>query len=356
VYKAHCWGHPSLAPQSGVVAMAGYEHMLFLMADGSVKAFGYNPSGQTYVPAQRIGKNAIKVAAGGNHSLVLLSDGSVIGFGSNDFGQIGPMPSEVSPGGVGAMDIAAGDRFSLFLLRNGMVLGIGVGPPIRIPAQALGNVAAISCQWELCGAVKASGELYLWGYDNSDVGAETNVTDTPPEVQATGVVSASIGTSHVAAILRNGTTVLWGLNNKGQSSFPAGVLPNSVKAVAAGGWHTVLLTNDGQVLAIGFNSEGQRNIPPEIKQAASSVAGVVAGKLFSCALVTTPPEPAPPSALVVVASARVLLLSKCPDNSRYHWCCSKIVKALNNDLYLLMLNSMTHTSPLHRVSVCVASI
>jgi alpha-tubulin suppressor-like RCC1 family protein len=283
--------------------MAGYKHMLFLMADGSVTAFGYNPSGQTYVPTHRIGKNAIKVAAGVNHSLVLLSDGSVIGFGSNDFGQIDPLPSEVSPGGVGAMDIAAGNQFSLFLLRNGMVLGTGIGAPLRIPAQALGNVTAISCQWALCGAVKASGELYLWGYDNSDVGAETNVTDTPPEVQATGVVSASIGISHVVAILRNGTTVLWGLNDEGQSTLPAGVLPNSVKAVAAGGWHTVLLTNDGQVYTFGSNSKGQTNIPSEVMQAASSIAGVVAGMLFSCALVTTSPEPAPPSALVVAASA-----------------------------------------------------
>jgi alpha-tubulin suppressor-like RCC1 family protein len=303
-YQARCWGSPALAPQSGVVAMAGFLHKLFLMADGSVKAFGYNPSGQTYVPTHRIGKNAIKVAAGVNHSLVLLSDGSVVGFGSNDYGEIDPMPSEVLPGGVGAIDIAAGYDFSLFLLRNGTVVGVGAGPCLRIPAQALDTVTAISCQWSLCGAVKATGELYLWGSSNSNEGTGMGLTNAPQEVQVVGVVSASVGIDHVAVILRNGTAVLWGLNEYGQSTFPPGASQSPVKAIAAGGWHTVLLTNDGRVSAFGFNDDGQASVPPEVKQASSSVMGVAAGAIFSCALVTMPPEPAPPGVLVVVMRGR----------------------------------------------------
>jgi alpha-tubulin suppressor-like RCC1 family protein len=283
-----------LAPQKGVVAVSGGEnHLLFLKADGSVKAFGYNPHGQTYVPESRIRNQAIEVAAGTNHSLVLLRDGTVVGFGSNEYGETGPMPSEALPGGLGVAHIAAGADCSLFLLRNGSVIGIGdtaSEPLLNLPSTILHNVSSINCRWQLCGAVKVSGELILWGHNNSDT--EGAISPIPPEVQAAGVATLSVGISHVTAMLRSGQGAVWGLNDDGQATFPDGVAPADVKSIVAGGWHTVVLLANGQLKAFGRNNNSQTDIPDSVSSAA--VVGVAAGSFLSCALLSSPPEPPPP--------------------------------------------------------------
>jgi alpha-tubulin suppressor-like RCC1 family protein len=265
------------------------------MTDGSVRAFGYNPQGQTYVPSARIRNQAVKVAAGANHSLVLLRDGTVVGFGSNEYDQIDPMPAEALPGGLGVQDIAAGDRCSLFLLKNSSVIGVGdktYHPLFSLPAATQQGIRSISCRWELCGAVKTSGELVLWGHNNSQIDAPTTISPVPPEVQAAGVASVSMGVSHVAAMLRNGQGAVWGLNDYGQSSFPADMTPGNVKAITAGSLHTLVLLNDGHVRAFGRNNEYQARIPTSVNSA--TVFGVEAGGWSSCALLLPQPEPPPP--------------------------------------------------------------
>jgi alpha-tubulin suppressor-like RCC1 family protein len=268
--------------------------MLFLMADGSVNAFGYNLYGQTYVPKSQIRNQAIKVVAGHNHSLVLLRDGTVVGFGSNLYGETGPMPSEALPGGIGVADIAAGPYYSLFLLKDGIVIGIGdmaSDPLASLPAATLRNMSAIGCGWRLCGAVKASGELILWGYNNSVDGIDNTISPVPPTVQTAGVNTLSVGFSHVAAMLRNGRGAVWGLNDDGQASFPDGITPDDVKFIVAGAWHTVVLLNSGQLKAFGLNSSFQTAVPASVRLA--SVAGVAASDKISCALLSSPPKPPP---------------------------------------------------------------
>jgi alpha-tubulin suppressor-like RCC1 family protein len=270
-------------------------HMLLLMADGSVKAFGYNPFGQTHVPESRIRNMGIKVVAGSNHSLVLLRDGTVVGFGSNLYGETDPMPSEALPGGLGVVDIAAGPYYSIFVLRNGSVIGIGDvenEPLASLPRAILHNVSSINCRWRLCGAVKVSGEVILWGYNNSIIGADTPILPVPPEVQAAGAATLSVGNSHAGAMLRNGQGFVWGLNDSGQAKFPIGIAPIDVKSIVVGAWHTIVLLRTGQLIAFGTNGDSQLNVPDAVKSA--SVAGVAAGYAISCALLPSPPEPPQP--------------------------------------------------------------
>jgi alpha-tubulin suppressor-like RCC1 family protein len=294
-HTADCWGWPRLATQKGVVAVSGGEnHTLFLMADGSVEAFGDNHHGQTVVPKSQVRNQAIRVAAGTNHSLVLLRDRTVVGFGSNIYGETDPIPWEALPGGVGVADIAAGPDYSLFLLKNGSVLGTGDtehAPLFSLPGAILHNVSSISCRWRLCGAVKAGGELILWGYNNSETSADTTISLIPPEVEAAGVATLSAGYSHVAAMLRNGQGVVWGLNDDGQACFSDDIAPDNVQSIAAGGFHTVALLKNGQLKAFGYNGNSQIDIPETVSSAAAT--GVAAGHTFSCALLSLPPEPPP---------------------------------------------------------------
>jgi alpha-tubulin suppressor-like RCC1 family protein len=315
-YTAHCWGTDELllAPQKGVVAVSvGHRHMLFLMADGSVKAFNYNSHGQTYVPESRIRNQAVKVAAGTNHSLVLLRDGTVVGFGSNLYGETDPMPSEALPGGQGVADIAAGPNYSLFLLKNGSVTGIGdttYAPLLNLSPAILHNVSSISCGWQLCGAVKVSGELVLWGHNSSLLNENTTISPIPPEVEAAGVATLSVGYSHVAAMLRNGQGAVWGLNDDDQAKFPDGIAPNDVTFIVVGAWHTVVLLSDGQLKAFGNNNAYQTNI--FVNDSSETIVGVAAGSLSSCALLLSPPEaPLPRTCSCCFSIACILQLSSC---------------------------------------------
>jgi alpha-tubulin suppressor-like RCC1 family protein len=72
---------------------AGGRHVLALLQDGSVRAWGCNEYLQATLPdslaaANTEGVRAVAVAAGATHSLALMSDGSVLGWGDNSAGQI----------------------------------------------------------------------------------------------------------------------------------------------------------------------------------------------------------------------------------------------------------------------------
>ena len=88
---------------TGVTAIAaGQYHALALMSDGTVRAWGSNVSGQlgdssttqrnAPVPVTGlpvVPGGAIAIAAGGNHSYALMADGTVWAWGYNGYGQLG---------------------------------------------------------------------------------------------------------------------------------------------------------------------------------------------------------------------------------------------------------------------------
>jgi formylglycine-generating enzyme required for sulfatase activity len=127
---------------SGVSAVsAGYHHGLFLKADGTIWATGYNNYGQLgdgsttsrSTPVQ-VMSGASAISAGGGyysgHSLFLKADGTAWAAGSNYDGQLGdgsglrqPMPVQVMSG-VSA--VSAGYDHSLFLKADGTIWATGL--------------------------------------------------------------------------------------------------------------------------------------------------------------------------------------------------------------------------------------
>ena len=67
------------------------------------------------------------------------------------------------------------------------------------------------------------------------------------------------GDNHAAAVLEDGTVILWGDNSSRQLEVP--VEANGVKALAAGARHTLALKEDGTVVGWGLNSYGQCDVP-----------------------------------------------------------------------------------------------
>jgi predicted phage tail protein len=88
------------------------------MADGTVRAWGWNGYGATSVPAGL--NNVIAIAGGGLHSLALKSDGTVVAWGWNQFGQ-----ATVPAGLSDVVAIAGGIEHSLALKSDGTVVGWG---------------------------------------------------------------------------------------------------------------------------------------------------------------------------------------------------------------------------------------
>jgi alpha-tubulin suppressor-like RCC1 family protein len=71
---------------TNVIAIAGgFAHVLALKNDGTVVAWGSNPSGETGLPEGL--RDVIAIAAGDGHSMAPRKDGSIVAWGSNLFGK-----------------------------------------------------------------------------------------------------------------------------------------------------------------------------------------------------------------------------------------------------------------------------
>ncbi len=84
---------------NAVAVTAGFEHTVVILSDGTVKAWGYNVYGQlgdggstqsSSIPVTVSGlANAVAVTAGDFHTVALLADGIVKAWGWNIYGQLG---------------------------------------------------------------------------------------------------------------------------------------------------------------------------------------------------------------------------------------------------------------------------
>ena len=152
-------------------------------------AWGWNPFGQTTVPAGL--SNVVALAAGMYHSLAVRTDGTVAAWGWNMYGQT------------------------------------------TVPA-GLSNVVAVACGDSLSLALRADGTVAAWG--NNNVG-QANV---PADL--TNAVAVAGGAYHSLALRANGTVVAWGYNGNGQTTVPAGL--TNVVAVAAGTYHNLAVSGN----------------------------------------------------------------------------------------------------------------
>jgi alpha-tubulin suppressor-like RCC1 family protein len=295
---------------SGVTqVLAGDEYSLVLLDNGTVRSFGDNDFGQLGDGEEgRAGEDWSKaetsvqvsalsgvrsLAAAGDHVLALLEDGTVEAWGANAFGQLGDgswgysaaRPHQV-PGLSHVIAVAAASSADYALLSNHTVmawgensdgeLGIGqtgpqrdcfenrkrlcsptphvVGTPVlNGEGQAVENqqgeaeVTTLTGVREIAGGVQSAyalledGRVLAWGSNARGQlgtgGEDLRVNVTPEEVRTRSgkpledVTEVSAGTGFALALLTNGTVYGWG---RGGSAGPLGEVADPATCLGGG--------------------------------------------------------------------------------------------------------------------------
>jgi len=291
---------------------AGTAYSMALMADGTIWAWGTNGNGQlgdgtakaksfpTRV-VEAVGEDALTgvvgISAGNTHSLALLADGAVRAWGHNNTGQFGDGTTESSaipiqvrgPGGNGYLtDIISiaphsGQQFSLVLGEDGTAWTWGYNSN-----GVLGQNHSLISEFYPVQVKGPRGDNLL-----------------------TGLKAVASGTYHAMGLHHDGTVWSWGSNSNGQlgdgtkesKPFPVQVIApegvgalKNIVALSAGVYHSLALRQDGTVWAWGDNSRGQLGVGPiafiytpvQVGSAAegflSDVIAISAGYKFSLAL------------------------------------------------------------------------
>jgi hypothetical protein len=253
---------PAQIPLTNIVAIAsGYEHTLFLSADGSLWDAGNDQSGQLgdggiYGGGWPTGPSGIEeivpsgvtaIAAGAFHSLFLKSDGSLWAMGDERFGELG--------------DGNSGNT-SIFLYTN---------LPEKIVAS---NVTAIAAGGYHSLFLKSDGSLWAMGLDDyGQLGDGTfGLTNLPEMIVASNVTAIAAGGYHSIFLKSDGSLWAMGDDQYGQlgdsdlatnmltfeeTNAPEQIIASNVTAIAAGKFHTLIRMNDGSLWAMGNNEFGQ---------------------------------------------------------------------------------------------------
>jgi len=292
------------SPPNIVQLSTGDNHAAALTSDGRVWTWGYNGGGQlgdpnvtsTYreqpAPAVLNGGHIIAVAAGGYHTLALNYDGQVWAWGSNYSGQLGDpnftgwssSTARLVPGLRDVVAIAAGSSHSLALTADGEVWAWGdnyygqIGDGTRTlrtaptPVQIGIRMKSIAAGQSSSYAVSTRGNVYVWGSNWQEalgLGPGNGVSEqlTPVFNWVVTVRDIVAGSSHVLAILSDGTVQSWGSNwygglGLGHTTTPIAsptTIPNlnGVIGATAGGAHSAFLRDDGTVWVTGSNYAGQ---------------------------------------------------------------------------------------------------
>ena len=281
---------------------AGGDHTCALLADGSVECWGNNQEGQlgngtmttsSSTPVSVSGiTTATAIAGGYYYTCAVLADGSVKCWGDNGSGDLGdgtttPSSTPVSVSGITtATAIAAGYQHTCALLADGSVncwgwnyygqLGNGTSGQLYrdsytpVAVSGITTVTAITAGFIHTCALLAGGAVNCWGDDtgNLDAGAPTDSSTPVPVSGITTATAITAGYDHTCAPLSDGSVRCWGNNDSGQlgdgttSSTPtptpvtvSGI--TTATAIAAGFHHTCALLAGGSVECWGRNSSGQ---------------------------------------------------------------------------------------------------
>jgi alpha-tubulin suppressor-like RCC1 family protein len=323
---------PVFGISSSATAVAcGHYHNAVLLADGTVRTFGYNNFGQLGVgdttsrqtPTQVLNiSTATGVACGAYFTAVLLANGTVRTFGNNGSGQLGVNDTTQRNTPVTVLNItsataiACGDSFTALILADGTVrtfgsnlsgnLGVNDGTDRSTPVQVFGissSATAVACGGYMTAVLLADGTLRTFGQNAS---GNLGVNNTSPQytpVQVFGISSSATAVAcsqgHTAVLLADGTIRVFGDNTYGQLGIdvnggtrqtPVQVTGlTSVTAIAtsrrSSGGGTAVLLADGSVRTFGRNANGQLGVgdtasrltPVQVVTGFSSVLGKVAG-------------------------------------------------------------------------------
>ncbi len=226
----------------------GEMHILSLLSDGTVKAWGTNTNGQlgdgtntlreTPITISNLSNVvAISTKNGGYHSLALLSDGTVKSWGLNTNGQLGNNSTiqQNSPVSVNNLSnviaISAGANHSLALLNDGTIMAwglntsgqLGDGTTIQrnepVLVSGISNAIAISAGYTHSLALLSDGTIKAWGSNNNGQLGDSTNNNSLTAVTVSGIstaVAISAGNEYSLALLSNSRLMSWGYNNVGQ--------------------------------------------------------------------------------------------------------------------------------------------
>ncbi|MGE3413609.1 MAG: RCC1 domain-containing protein [Dehalococcoidia bacterium] len=201
---------------SGAIEVAaGGDHSCAIMADRSVRCWGWNNNGQlgsfpaivdptrvpTPIAVPGMG-NVTKLSLGGSNSCAVVSDGRVFCWGNNGSGQLGN-GSSANPGGpvqvsglTNATDVRISGPHACALLTNGSVrcwgsnfrgqLGNGTTSNSALPVDVLGlsDATAIRVGFDGSCAVRRNGAVVCWGAnDYGQLGVDATVEQSPVPVE-----------------------------------------------------------------------------------------------------------------------------------------------------------------------------
>jgi len=284
------------------VACGGYNTAV-LLADGTVRSFGRNLQGQlginvtggsreTPVQVFGISSSAVAVAGGVFHTAVILADGTVRTFGFNNNGQLGvndntsrQTPVQVFGISSSATAVACGAYFTAVILADGTVrtfgrsnsgqLGVNDTLTRQTPVQVFGissSATAVACGFAHTAILLSDGTVRTFGSNNNgQLGVnDTTTRQTPVTVlNVTSAIAIAAGTYHTVVLLADGTVRTFGINTNGQLGVndtttrqtPVQVfgISSSAVAIAAGSfvYNTAILLADGTIRTFGDNTYGQ---------------------------------------------------------------------------------------------------
>jgi alpha-tubulin suppressor-like RCC1 family protein len=297
---------PSVAAAGKAAAGSGAGRPQAMAAGGSLRAWGFNKSGQlgndtiissdTPVKVQLPpGTRVTSMRAGCDHTLALTTTGHVLAWGDNSEGELGdgtttstgtPVMVKLPPG-TKVKAIRAGCFHSLALTTKGHVLAWGYSgqgelgngsilsspEPVRVKLPPGTKVTAISAGAYHSLARTTTRHLYAWGYNGAGQlgdGTTTN-RDIPVKVKLpkrTKVTLIGAGQGHSLARTSTGKVLAWGDNTDGD--LGNGTTTGSLTAVRVklprhtklrglfgGCGGSLALTAKGHVLAWGDNGAGQ---------------------------------------------------------------------------------------------------
>lgn len=204
--------------------------------------------------------SAQMLATGEKHILMLMDDGKVWAWGWDQNGELG-RPSDQIPLTLRREWNA---NSSIFHASRSPILVTGLQQGLQYFTMV--QVAANGCH---SAALRDTGVVYCWGENSEGQVGNNSRTDQTAPVQVSGltdVTAIAAGGHHTLALKSNGTVYAWGDNSRGQigdgttsdrlTPVQVSNLTNVI-ALAAGRHHSLALKADGTVWAWGHNGNGE---------------------------------------------------------------------------------------------------
>ncbi|HLA55024.1 MAG TPA: T9SS type A sorting domain-containing protein [Flavobacterium sp.] len=270
---------------------SGTLHVIYLKADGTVWACGFNASGQlgdgTFVkksiPVQIPTLQGITgISSSNSSSLFLKNDGTVWACGLNTDGQLGintltntATPTLVNIDNVGSIATAA--NYTLFLKNDGTVwatgnnangvFGNGTTVSSAVPVQLpISGVSKIAAGTTFSMFLKNDGTVWVSGWNfptGNGLSSGTSLVFNPVAIE--GVTAISAGSLHSAYLKNDGTVWTAGQNDMGQlgigtfvSSYVLTQIPgaSNVNEISANADSTLFKDAGASVWVSGFHTGG----------------------------------------------------------------------------------------------------